>query len=127
MDNNYIVRIDWDEVGNYLNILHSRLVGRVYSGVYGLPRGGLVLAAWLAHKLYVPMLSQPDRNCIIIDDICDSGDGLRKCLEDYGLNDGIHSCYITTMFVNEDSNFFNNIDFSYKIKGDHWIAFPWEK
>ena len=121
----YLLRISWNEVCSYLDEIATKLDPHDYSGVYGLPRGGLVLAAWLSHKLYIPMLHTPDRSCIIIDDICDSGDGMKKCLEEYGLAEN-NNCFITTMFLNKDSTF-QNLDYFHRFKGENWIVFPWEK
>ena len=73
---NYVVNVSWSQVNDYLNQLASTLDPHSHSGVYGIPRGGLVLASWLAHKLYLPLLFAPSKNCIIIDDICDSGETL---------------------------------------------------
>ena len=42
----YIRRVSWEEVGDYLNSVASRVDPNDFSGVYGIPRGGLVLAAW---------------------------------------------------------------------------------
>ena len=51
MDSNYIVRVSWEEVGQFLNTVAQNIDPHNFDGVYGLPRGGLVLAAWLSHKL----------------------------------------------------------------------------
>ena len=43
------------------------------SGVYGFPRGGLVLAVKLSYLLELPLLMAPAKNCIYIKPICRSG------------------------------------------------------
>lgn len=47
------------------------------TGVYGLPRGGLIPAAIISYKTGWPMLMAPQRNCLIIDDDCWSGQTLQ--------------------------------------------------
>lgn len=47
------------------------------SGVYGIPRGGLVPAVIISHYLKIPMLLHPANECIIVDDIYDSGDQIK--------------------------------------------------
>ena len=47
-----------------------------FKGVYGIPRGGLILAVMLSHKLDLPLImskDELDENSIIIDDIADTG------------------------------------------------------
>ena len=109
MDNDYIKRVSWEEVGAYLNAVAERVDPHDFSGVYGIPRGGSVLGAWLSHKLYLPMLSQVEPNCIVVDDICDSGE----------------NCFVTVMFSTLKNS--APIDYFYKEKCDSWIAFPWEQ
>lgn len=124
MDADYIRRVSWEEVGAYLNAVAERVDPHDFSGVYGIPRGGSVLGAWLSHKLYLPLLSKIEPNCVIIDDVCDSGGALNLLLEDPQLNRG-RDCFITVMFQNPQNN--APIDYFYKEKGDSWIAFPWEQ
>ena len=124
MDNEYIHRVGWEEVGAYLNAVAERVDPHDFSGVYGIPRGGSVIGAWLSHKLYLPLLSKPEPNCIIIDDICDSGRTLNEVLNSSELN-GDKNCFTTVMFNRPQS--LAPIDFYYREKGDSWIAFPWEQ
>ncbi len=124
MVEDYIKRVDWDEVGHYLNSIAERVDPHDFSGVYGVPRGGSVLGAWLAHKLYLPMLSKLQPNCIIVDDICDGGGALRYLLSELTERE-INNCFITVMFYRTESNL--KLDYFYKEKDDNWIVFPWEQ
>lgn len=121
----YISRITWDEVGAYLNAVAQRVDPHDFTGVYGIPRGGSVLAAWLSHKLYLPLLSNPEPGCIIIDDICDSGKTLTECLNSSEAGDDCHN-FITVMFYRKGSCD-DSVDYFFKLKGDDWIVFPWEQ
>ena len=122
----YIQRVTWSDVGDYLNRIAERIDPHDYSGVYGIPRGGLVLAAWLSHKLYLPLLFAPSPNCIIIDDICDSGETLLHYVRNSSNPDANNNYFITTMFYKEN-NLEIKPDFYYKNKEDNWIVFPWEE
>lgn len=124
MEDNYISRVTWDEVGSYLNAVAERLDPHDFSGVYGIPRGGSVLGAWLSHKLYLPLLSVPQPGCIIVDDICDSGRTLTELLQHENIRDD-NNCYVTVMFHRPQSN--APVDYYFKEKKDNWIAFPWEQ
>lgn len=124
MDNDYIKRVSWEEVGAYLNAVAERVDPHDFSGVYGIPRGGSVLGAWLSHKLYLPMLSQVEPNCIVVDDICDSGKTMNEVLDSASINGG-ENCFVTVMFSTLKNS--APIDYFYKEKCDSWIAFPWEQ
>ena len=123
MKEDYIKHITWEQVDEYLNNVVSQIDPHNYTGVYGIPRGGLVLASWLSHKLYLPLVFTPDERSIIVDDICDSGDAMRNCIEYYNLPD---TCFTTTMYKGDKAPD-HNLNYYYGIKGDNWIAFPWEQ
>ena len=124
----FIERVTWEQVNDYLNKIVKNASTIGCTGVYGIPRGGLVLAAWLSHKLYVPLLSAPSPNCIIIDDICDSGESLMhysKQTSTIGAENR-KEYFITTMYHRH-----NELgicpDYYYALKGDKWVVFPWEE
>lgn len=123
----FVNRVTWDDVSQYLNNVAKRVDNEGCSGVYGIPRGGLVLAAWLSHKLYVPLLFAPCENCIIIDDICDSGESLMHYVNQTS-NHGKEkkNYFITTMFY-RDNQLGIKPDYYYRLRGDNWIVFPWEE
>lgn len=125
MEDDYIVRVSWDEVGFYLNSIAEQIDPHDYVGVYGIPRGGSVLAAWLSHKLYLPLLTVPEKRCLVIDDICDSGETLSSCLRQLE-SLGDNSSWITTMFCTPRI-LSGKLDYYFKAKGDNWIVFPWEQ
>ena len=119
------IYVTWEDVNNYLNevIKDIKKRGLKPSGVYGLPRGGLVYAIWLSYKLDIPLLMHAAKDCIIIDDISDTG----KSLEHYRENRSqFNKYYITTMFYVKDSVV--KPDFYYKEKkvGD-WVVYPYEE
>lgn len=126
MGEDYIERVTWDEVGAYLNAVTERVDPHDCSGVFGIPRGGLSLAAWLSHKIYLPLLFAPAPNCIIIDDICDSGETLLHYVKNSSNPEAENNYFITTMFYRENDLEIKP-DHYWKLKGDSWIVFPWEE
>lgn len=124
MHEDYIKRVNWEAVGTYLDAIAQRINPHDFTGVYGIPRGGSVLGAWLSHKLYLPLLSSPTPQCIIIDDICDSGRTLEQVVNSLGDPEG-SACFVTVMFYSLVSNKY--VDYYYKEKTDNWIVFPWEQ
>lgn len=122
----FVKRVSWSDVGDYLNNVAMRVDPHDFSGVYGIPRGGLVLAAWLSHKLYLPLLFAPSPNCIIVDDICDSGETLLHHVKHSSQAHDERNYFITTMYY-KDNNLEIKPDYYYRIKTDDWIVFPWEE
>ena len=117
--------VTWAEVENFIDEVAEAYKGQNIKGVYGIPRGGLVLAVMLSHKMRVPLLGAACDNCIICDDICDSGETLLH----YYLNssgDGRPRYHIATMFYKQNKLGVEP-EFHKEEKDDAWIVFPWEK
>lgn len=117
------VKISWEDIEKYIEDVYNFYKDKDITGVYGLPRGGLVLAVILSHKMNIPLLMAPTENCIIIDDICDSGESLLHYYKNSS-GDKIYKYHITTMFY-KDNNLVEPEFYSYK-KEDKWVIYPWE-
>lgn len=119
MDNK--VYVTWENIEEFVNKLYEKYKDEKFSGVYGLPRGGLVPSIMISHKFNIPLLQAPANNCLIIDDICDSG----KSLSHFTENDTNFCKYtIATLYFHERS--IVTPDFYLWNKNDNWIVFPWE-
>lgn len=96
------VYVTWEEINSYLNAVIEDIKKKNLkpSGVYGLPRGGLVFATWLSYKLNIPLLLNAAENCIIIDDIADTGRSLYHFTNN---RTQFNKYYITTMYYVNDS------------------------
>lgn len=117
--------VSWNAVESFVNKMVEEYKGENISGVYGLPRGGLVMAVMLSHRLKVPMLNSPAPNCIIVDDICDSGESLLHYVNQSS-SDAEIDYHIITMYYKE--NTLGVIPERYaEVKGEDWIVFPWEE
>lgn len=116
--------VNWQDMEAYIEELISDIKRKKLkpSGVYGVPRGGMVLATLLSYKLNLPLLLNAAENCVIIDDIADSGRTLLHFTEN---DTQFNKYYITTMFYHPRS--LVKPDFYKFEKGDKWIVFPWEK
>ncbi len=98
---------------------HLKQTNKDFKGVYGIPRGGLILAVMLSHKLDLPLImskEELDENSIIIDDIADTGKTLLDFVE--------YESYVVTIHEHEQSLI--KPDYSVLDKGDKWIVYPWE-
>ena len=117
--------ISWNELNDHVEKLaediKSKNEGKIITGVFGLPRGGLVPAVMLSHKLNVPLLLAPCENCVVVDDIADTGISLEHYKEKYYKIAVIW--YKPRSKVKPD--FYAVKDSRTKL-GGAWIIFPWE-
>ena len=115
--------VTWDDMTKYIDELVDEMnkKGIRPTGVYGIPRGGLILATLVSYKMDIPLLMGATDGCLIIDDIADSG----RTLIHYTSNDTqFNKYFIATMFYHERS--LVKPDFYIHEKKDNWIVFPYE-
>ncbi|MBO5712117.1 MAG: hypothetical protein J6R47_04695 [Acholeplasmatales bacterium] len=118
------IYVTWDEITSFINELVNHLNNKNIkpSGVYGIPRGGLVMASLISYKMNIPLLMAPTEGCLIIDDIADSG----RSLCHYTENDTqFNKYFIATLFYHNRSIVKPHYTKFEKI--DEWIVFPWEE
>ena len=114
-------KISWKVIENFVEEISNLHKKEKFTGVYGLPRGGLVLAVMISNRLNIPMLMAPSKGCIIVDDIADTG----RSLEHFTINETQKNKYfIATVYYKDWSKVIP--DYYYKIKKDEWLVFPWE-
>ena len=87
-----------------------------FSGIYGVPRGGLCLAVALSHKLKINLLSEPKKNSLIVDDVYETGITLNTFKD-------IEGAMFFVLFSKIKPKWWNTVHISEKSK---WIVFPWE-
>jgi hypoxanthine phosphoribosyltransferase len=95
--------------------------------VYGIPRGGLVLAVMLSHKLDLPLLlsldevllyKKQEKVVLILDEISDSG----KTLKMYKQLTQFPSY---TLYIREGTETIPEV-YGTSIGSKDWLNFPWE-
>ena len=87
-----------------------------FSGIYGVPRGGLCLAVALSHKLKINLISEPLKNSLIVDDVYETGDTLNTFKD-------IEGAMFFVLFSKIKPTWWNTVFIS---KKSEWIVFPWE-
>lgn len=113
--------VTWEQVERFINEITA--IGQSFTGVYGIPRGGLVIAVMISHRMNIPLLFSPIENCLIVDDICDSGESLLHYYRNSSAEGKPHYT-IATMFYKENDLVVPN--YYLYTKKDKWIVFPWE-
>lgn len=120
------IQISWEDFGKVLKELKQKIInsGKKYKYVYGIPRGGVIIALYLSHKLNLKYLTlQHDylddyniEEVLIVDDIADTGETLKEFM-----NFDIATIYRTPWSkINPTYSVWN------KTNKDTWIIFPWE-
>ena len=113
------IYITWHTVEILVDNLHRKILKTNFEAehIMGLPRGGLIPAVILSHKMGIPLTNNIlDDKILIIDDICDSGETLQKFSKFHTA--ALHYKPHTSIF---EPHFYANTHNS-----DGWIVYPWE-
>lgn len=108
-------RISWDEFFLFCNRLAEKIyVDREkYTSLYPVMKNGLPIAERLSLQLNIPIVYEIQKNCLIIDDLIDSGRTLGEFEQDKAV-----------LFVRHGKE----KEINYFVEHlDKWVVFPWEK
>ena len=108
--------LTWAEFDEAVYCLASALKGRAFSGVYGFPRGGLPLAVALSHHLGLPLLTDMENDCLVVDDIYETGRTLTTAR-------GLEGCEYAVWISKAAPTWWRAVEV---VKTPDWIVFPWE-
>ena len=108
--------LSWQEFEHAVDSIAARLGGRSHSGVYGIPRGGLVLAVTLSHRLELPLLAQAEPGCLLVDDVYETG----RTLEAYR---HVADCTALVWVSKVMPQWWQAVEV---VSTNEWIVFPWE-
>ncbi len=91
-----------------------------FKNVYGIPRGGSVVAVRLSHLLNIPVCPIDDisRQTFVVDDIVDGGGTMKRFIAFYG-----NFFRTASIFLSPDAKF--KPDFHVRER-KRWVIFPWE-
>jgi len=113
------IYLTWDQVDGLVDKLATQVKSEFTNidSIYGIPRGGLIPAVMLSHKLGIPYSDKITLTSLIVDDICDSGITLTEW-EGYTTAVLLHkphtSCAVPTIYGSTHDS-------------DAWIIYPWER
>lgn len=108
--------VTWEQVEDFITKLTPFIKEHNFTGVYGPARGGVVFACIVSNRFGLPYLGAPQKDCLIVDDIVDSG-RTAEAWKDKGYT-------IASMYYNKKSII--EPDFWIQKKQDLWVVFPWE-
>jgi hypoxanthine phosphoribosyltransferase len=114
--NKMINYFTWNEFDKGVEHIANKCKFLKFSGIYGIPRGGLCLAVALSHKLKINLISEPIKNSLIVDDIYETGITLKAFKH-------IEGAMFFVLFSKVSPTWWNSVQISEK---NEWIVFPWE-
>ena len=106
----------WNDFDKSVEHIANKCKLLEFSGIYGVPRGGLCLAVALSHKLKINLISEPIKNSLIVDDIYETGITLNTFKD-------IEGAMFFVLFSKIKPTWWNTVNISEKRE---WIVFPWE-
>ena len=123
--------LSWDDI----EVLVKKLCDKILisnleiKDIWGLPRGGLIPAVMVSHKLGIPMTKGTiTPNTLIIDDICDSGVTLSDYF-DYHQTQYSFPFELKTAVLHHKphTSIFHPTIFAKQWSSNDWIIYPWER
>ncbi len=106
----------WSEFDKSVEHIANECKYLEFSGIYGIPRGGLCLAVALSHKLKINLITEPKKNSLIVDDIFETGTTLNTFKD-------IEGATFFVLFSKIKPTWWKTVNIS---KKREWIVFPWE-
>ena len=106
----------WPEFDKSVEHIANKCKFLEFSGIYGVPRGGLCLAVALSHKLKLNLISEPIKNSLIVDDVYETGITLNSFKD-------IEGAMFFVLFSKIKPTWWDTVFIS---KKSQWIVFPWE-
>lgn len=109
--------LSWDDINVLVEDLCNTIAssGAEIKSITGIQRGGLIPAVMISHKLNIPFVSRINKDTLVVDDICDTGETLKKSI----------ALYTATLHYKPTAGF--TPDFYAKEVGTEWIVYPWER
>jgi xanthine phosphoribosyltransferase len=118
------MNLSWKDIDILCESLSQKIrqSGIKYEFIYGVPRGGLVVAVILSHKLGIPLKTDPwnpfKSKYLVVDDINDSG----RTLFPHTREPNAHTVVLTTRSTSKIQSTYSGDT----IEDDEWVYFPWE-
>ena len=124
------IQVSWWDMQDLIKDLAKKIPFEVplADSIYGIPRGGLIPAVILSHRLQMPLVETIGRNTLVIDDICDSGETLDKLVKKYQtLYSFPFNLNTAVLHYKPHTSCFEPTLYAEKWNKDVWLVYPWEK
>ena len=108
--------LSWHEFDQAVEWIAQLVGDRRFSGIHGIPRGGLVLAVALSHRLELPLLPEPQPGCLVVDDVFETGRTLAPHRQLAGAE-------LVVWISKAEPLWWQAVEVT---PSAEWIVFPWE-
>ncbi|MFZ9849396.1 MAG: phosphoribosyltransferase [Vulcanococcus sp.] len=108
--------LTWQDFDRAVDTIAASCQGAPLAGIHGIPRGGLVLAVALSHRLALPLLAEPVPGCLVVDDVYESG---RTLAPHRNLERCRHAVWISKVAP----QWWQAVEVT---SSSEWLVFPWE-
>ena len=111
------VYLSWDDINILVEDLCNTIKqsGAQIKSITGIQRGGLIPAVMISHKLNIPYVSKTNKDTLVVDDICDTGETLKRAV----------GGFTATLHYKPTAS--STPDFYAKETGTEWLVYPWER
>jgi hypoxanthine phosphoribosyltransferase len=113
------IYLSWDDIDHLVDIISKHTPEEIDS-IMGLPRGGLIPAVILSHKLDLPLVFEPTEKTLIVDDICDSGETFIEIDSKYP------NLKFACLHLKPHTSKFTPHIWAGSWISDDWVVYPWE-
>ena len=110
--------LSWGDINDLVDELCKKIPLNLplIDSVHGIPRGGLIPAVLISHKLGLPYVNAVGPNTLVVDDIADTGVTLENA----------PGVYTTVLHYKPHTSCFIPQLWAKLHEGDEWIIYPWE-
>ena len=109
-------QLSWHHFDQAVDTIVERCRHQGFSGIHGIPRGGLVLAVALSHRLDQPLLTTAQPGCLLVDDVYETGLTLAPYQE-------LEGCTTVVWVSKVQPQWWQAVEVAVS---SEWIVFPWE-
>jgi hypoxanthine phosphoribosyltransferase len=108
--------LTWHDFETAVEQIAASCADASYCGIHGVPRGGLVLAVCLSHRLALPLLATPQPGCLVVDDVYETGLTLAPYRQ-------LEDSQVVVWISKAEPQWWQAVEV---VESNEWIVFPWE-
>ena len=111
--------LSWRDLDDLIEILCKKITEELpnIDSVHGIARGGLIPAVLISHELGLKYTNLIYPNTLVVDDICDSGETLKKA----------PGVYTATLHYKKSAIVKPTLYAKLIETEDNWVIYPWER
>ena len=121
------LKLSWELIDELTDKIATE-VSRNYKEIkfiYGIPRGGLIPAVILSHKLGIKLINEVFSHTLVVDDIVDTGETMKIRLTEANIWGDTQNIVTTSLVTRTSAKFKPNIT-GMSLREDGWVCYPWE-